>query len=110
MDLLNYAESIRNRNAGIAQSLDNADRKTPSWKQRALEYVRRYPRNEFMTENVRHYAYSRGLPHPPSERAWGGVMVAACKEGLIERVGFASVSNPNAHRTPATVWRRINAT
>ena len=79
MDLLNYAESIRNRNAGIAQSLDNAERKTPSWKQQALEYVRIYPRNEFMTENVRHYAYAHGLPHPPSERAWGGVMVAAKK-------------------------------
>jgi hypothetical protein len=106
MDLLNYAESIRNRNSGIAQALDNAELKTPTWKQQALEYVRTFPSNRFMTENVRHYAYCNGLPHPPSERAWGGVMVSACKEGLIERVGFASVSNPNAHMTPATVWGR----
>ena len=106
MNLFDYAESIHNRNAGIAQALDNAERKTPTWKDQALEYVRRFPGKEFMTEDVRQYAYRHGFPNPPSERAWGGVMVAACKEGLIERVGFAAVSNPNAHRTPATVWRK----
>ena len=110
MDLLNYAESIRNRNAGIAQALDNAERKTPSWKQQALEYVRTFPRSEFMTEDIRSFAYRHGFTHPPSERAWGGVMVAACKEGIIERVGYQAVKNPNAHCTPATVWGRINAT
>ena len=105
-NLLDYAESIRNRDAGIAQALDNAELKTPSWKQQALEYVRTFPGNRFMTENVRHYAYACGLPHPPSERAWGGVMVAACKEGIIARVGYQAVKNPNAHCTPATVWRK----
>ena len=110
MNLLDFAESVRNRNAGIAQALDNAELKTPSWKQQALEYVRRFPGSEFMTEDVRAFAYWHGLPCPPSERAWGGVMVVACKEGMIERAGYSAVKNPNAHATPATVWRRKNAT
>jgi len=59
-----------------------------------------------MTEDVR--ISSEGIIEiPPSNRAWGGVIVRAVKSGLIKRIGFQNVNNPKAHKTPATLWETI---
>ena len=57
-----------------------------------------------MTEDIR-LASEKKVPIPPSNRAWGGVVVRASKAGLITRAGFSNVKNAKAHSTPATVWR-----
>ena len=57
-----------------------------------------------MTEDVR-LASEKEIPMPPSNRAWGGIVVRASKAGLISRVGFSNVKNAKAHKTPATVWK-----
>ena len=58
----------------------------------------------FLCEEVRAYASGYGLPDPPSTRAWGGVVRLASKAGLITHAGYRKVSNPAAHRTPASLW------
>jgi len=61
---------------------------------------------EFMAEDVR--AASRGfIPDPPSNRAWGGVFVSAKNDNIITPIGYKMVSNPKAHRTPATLWKSL---
>lgn len=93
----------------MQRALDSANEKVPSWSDRAfaflLEFITR--NDEFLAEDVRNEA--KGIvPDPPSKRAWGGVIVRAKKEGYIVSIGFKQVSNPKAHRTPATLWKTKN--
>jgi hypothetical protein len=93
------------RDAGIKRAIDNANEKTEKWAYMAYTFLTVYVRSngEFMTEDVR-LASSEIVPQPPSNRAWGGVIVRAVKSGLIIRKGFRNVKNNKAHCTPASVW------
>ncbi len=94
------------RDEGIATAADHAEADCGGWQDMALRFLERYPKGEFMTEEIRDFAYSNGLPLPPHERAWGSVIVKAKKDGLITHAGFRAVRNPAAHKTPASVWRK----
>jgi len=99
------------RDAGMEQAANHANAQHDKWTDKALAFLRKYlgyTAEEFQTEDVR-MAGLNVLPEPPSKRAWGSVMVAAVKQGLIKKTGYAPVSNPRAHRTPATVWVRATA-
>jgi len=95
------------RDRGMKKAADNAEMKVPGWAAMALESVRKYPYKTFRAEEVRVWAYSEGLPRPPHGRAWGGVMATANRLGIVQRGGFQNVSNPKAHRTPATLWEKV---
>ena len=105
----NHGEILKNE--GMQMSLFNADKKINGWSASARvfleQYVGRFPEARFQTEDVRRWAYKRGLENPPSERAWGSVVSSAKKEGLIRFVGYESVENPLAHMTPAAVWEKV---
>lgn len=95
------------RDLGIKKALDNAN-KVFDWAELAYKFLLIYTKSnkEFMAEEVR--AASIGIvPEPPSNRAWGGVFVHASKSKLIKRIGYKQVTNPKAHRTPATLWEVI---
>lgn len=76
------------------------------WQEEALECVRNYPGQMFMTEDVRQWAHDQGLDYPSHSRAWGAVILEAKKIGLIVQRGFACVKNPKANHTPASVWAK----
>lgn len=93
------------RDLGIKQSLENAEDKFENWGLLAYSFLLLYIKENdtFMAEDVR--AASEGIiPDPPSKRAWGGIFVKAKKNKIIKSIGFSSVKNPKAHRTPATLW------
>lgn len=97
------------RDGGIKRSIDHAGN---TWALRAygflLEFIRPLPQDRrFMTEQVRAYAYERGLAAPPSERAWGAVTMKAVRNRVIISMGFAKVSNKKAHCANAAVWRKL---
>lgn len=96
------------RNDGMQLSLFNADDKVPEWSVQArwhLErFLRLYPDRKFQAEDLRAWAYQRGLPKPPNHRAWGAIISRAKRERLIQFVGYENVENPKAHATPAAVW------
>lgn len=94
------------RDEGMKRSSERAELIHDGWNEKAFHLLRRFPNAEFMAEDVRAYAEDKGLPKPPSARAWGAVIVRAKKEGIIRAIGFRSVKNPKAHRTPATLWRK----
>lgn len=94
------------RDFSVTSALEHAEEESPGWTEQALSYLSRYPEAEFMTEQVRGWAHSQGLPLPPNPRAWGGVITKARKLGKIRFVEYRNVSNPKAHSTPAAVWRR----
>lgn len=105
---LDIFQSQINRDKGIQKALDSAERLNDGWANQAFIFLRNYIKahNTFMTEDVRKAAEGI-VPSPPSERAWGGIIVRAKKERLIRRIGFQSVTNPKAHCTPAAVWGRV---
>jgi len=105
---LNLFTGQQLRDEGIKRATDSAERRHESWPEIAYQFLQGYIRRNrrFMTEQVRE-ASEGYVPEPPSTRAWGGVVVRAARRGLIRKVGFANVSNPTAHCTPATVWEVI---
>lgn len=106
---LDIFESQEKRDAGIAKSVNNANRKNEYWSLQAYYFLLQYIRthNEFMAEEVR--AASVGsVPQPPNNRAWGSVFVRAKRSGKIKWKDYKPVTNPKAHCTPATLWEVIN--
>jgi hypothetical protein len=107
---LDFTQAKVNRDNAIKVCTLSADSKTPGWSDRAFEFVKRYAlinRGQFMSEDIRKWAYSNGLERPENERAFGGVVVRASRAGIIKAVGYARTSNVLAHRTPATLWMAI---
>ena len=102
--MINDGSQLRDK--GIKKALDNADNTHDKWSEKAYKFLIKYIKSQynFMTEDVR-IASEKEIPLPPSNRAWGGIILRASRAGLITRVGFSSVKNVKAHRTPATVWR-----
>lgn len=107
---LDIFQSTVLRNEGIQQAVDHADDFAPDWSVKAYELLKKFLNNHvgpFMAEEVRSYAEMIQFPSPPSQRAWGGIIARAAREGLIEGRGYAPVRNVNAHRTPARVWVQV---
>lgn len=95
---------------GMGMAEDNANRTNGGWSDMAYEFMVRFIKarpGEFMGEDVRNASIGH-VPEPPSNRAWGSIMLRAARAGLIERVGFRSVANPKAHSAPCGVWRKKN--
>ena len=102
--MINNGTELRDK--GIKKALDNANNTHDKWSDKAYNFLLKYIKYqyEFMTEDVR-VASEKAIPKPPSNRAWGSVILRASRSGLINRVGFANVKNAKAHKTPASVWR-----
>jgi hypothetical protein len=94
------------RDIGIKQAEDHANQVHDKWSDQAykfaLDYLKFHP--AMMGEDIR--KVSEGfIPHPPSLRAWGSIIVRLRKEGLITQVGFNQVRNPKAHCANAACWK-----
>ena len=110
VDLFAYADTRELARAGMRQAVDHADAEQPNWSARAADILRRYAlvTPEFMAEDVRAYAHKvEHLPTPPEPRAWGAVVNAAVRNGIIARDRYALTKIPPAHATPRPVWRSL---
>lgn len=98
------------RDAGMQQALDHAQAVHEAWGEQAMAALRVYlaahPGKEFMTEDVRAYAYEvLSIPQPPHCRAWGSIIAKAARHRLIVRVGIGPVKTVSSHMANASVWR-----
>ena len=102
--MINNGSQLRDK--GIKKAVDNANDTHEKWSDKAYKFLVDYIKShqEFMTEDLR-LDSEKEIPKPPSNRAWGGIILRAVRAGLIHRVRFSSVKNVKAHRAPATVWR-----
>lgn len=103
--------SLNLRNSGINRAVEHADVTHDDWSTQAYSLFETYVRyisfqETFQIEDFRDWARGRRLPEPPSKRAFGFIPLKAARAGLIEKHGYAQVSNPKAHMANATVWRR----
>lgn len=92
------------REDGIRRSAAHADAVDPTWRAKAMGYVRLHAvvHATFLTEDVRGMAEADGLPKPPDGRAWGSVMQGAVRARIIRRVGYAPAHSSNG--SPKCVW------
>ena len=109
---LNILEAIRERDKGILQSLSNADAKIPDWSERAwkmfTEWLEGWPKGyKFQIEGFRKVAQIRGLPDPPTARAFGSLAVRAKREGLVKSNGQKPTTSKTAHRCYASEWIKV---
>ena len=90
------------RELGIERSSSSAKRASPTWWPGALAAVRAYASSHelFLAEDVRATDLA---PREVDKRAWGSVMRAACREGIVEHAGFAPANSSN--RGPKNLWR-----
>ena len=107
MNELDKEQTEVNRDTGIKLAVDNACEKECGWLDEAIKYIAKYPFDTFMTEELRIWSHTNGLPYPPNSRAWGGVVKVAKGKGLIRHIEYNNVRNPKAHGTPASVWEKI---
>lgn len=88
---------------------EHAEAVVPGWGDGALRLVAEYARKNrtFIIETVRLAAEADGYPMPPHRRAWGGVAIAAKREGIVESIGYEMSTSPDANPTPVTKWRSL---
>lgn len=55
----------------------------------------------FTAEHVR----DLGVGEPRSQAAWGALIRAYARRGMVERVGYRPASRPEAHARALAVWR-----
>lgn len=96
------------KQGGIQVAMDHANIRHEGWADDAhaalIKFLSLY-NVPFLCETFRAYAEEFcGLPHPPSSRAYGGVMLRAKHLGLIEHAGITQVKNPRAHMANASLW------
>jgi hypothetical protein len=97
--------------AGMAKAVAHAEADNPGWSGKAysalVSYVRRLtPGETFESMTVRKQAEANGLPQPPDARAWGGIIRAAKRAGLIAGAGVSQSSDPVQHSGYVTLWGR----
>jgi len=100
------------RDKGIKTAKYHADSVVPDWSEKAYETFKEWLRgwasgHKFLIEDFRLSANARGLPDPPSNRAFGFISVRAKKEGLIIFAGTKRVRNVKAHCANASCWQKV---
>lgn len=114
---LNILDAIREgqqlKEQGIKKALDHADVAFPSWTERAYSVLIDYlndpnSNSKFKAEDIRLWAKLKDkIEDPPSKRAWGGIILRAKYNGLIQSCGITNVVNPKAHRANCTLWQKV---
>lgn len=104
----------RQADAGASRAVAHAERVQADWQARATQMVARFagakaaynhPDHEpWLAEEARAYAEREGVPPPPDGRAWGAVMQACRRAGLIVPCGYAPAVSSNG--SPKTMWKR----
>ena len=76
--MINNGSQLRDK--GINQAINNANNKHNKWSNKAYKFLVNYIKShhEFMAEDVR-VASEEELPKPPSNRAWGGLIIRAVR-------------------------------
>lgn len=96
------------RDQGMERAATSAERASPGWLEGArvaLErYLQAHPGETFICEDVR--TWSEGLDlieTPPESRAWGNVIRAAARHGLIRKTGDYELAK-SSHLSPKPLW------
>ncbi len=96
------------RDQGIARAVGHADaeQSCPKWSIQAEAYaemmIGRRGYKPFLMEEIVAAAKRDGVPSPPDGRAWGHIIVALAKRGVVRKMGYASAATSNC--SPKVLW------
>lgn len=104
LDFDNRAGAALRRDLGVERTAARAERRLPGWLEIALGYLQAFAatRQRFMTEELRAWAIAEGCPAPPNPKAWGAVMQAGRRRGIIRSIGYAPAASSNL--SPKVLW------
>lgn len=92
---------------GINNAINSAVSVDADWYDNAYsimqEFINLNNDKKFMCEDVRDFAKDK-ITQPPTNRAWGAIILRAKKDKLIKPCGFNQVVNPKAHMANASMW------
>jgi hypothetical protein len=104
---MNAQAAIAERDAGMAQAQEHAEAVIPHWPEWAYLNLRQFLISNgggFTSEQAGDWCHDRGLPLPPTRRAWGAVYVRLAKEGAIVQCGIGRALR--RHNSICPLWRR----
>lgn len=84
-----------------------AEKMREGWSREAEGYLRSFAKahsEPFLAEEIPPWAYERRCPMPPDDRAWGAIVKAAAKDGIIEQTGLAAKNKLSGH---SSTWRPL---
>jgi hypothetical protein len=104
-----FRKIARRRDDGIQRALDHAEQENRNWRESALLLLETFLLERggipFLAEAFRVYAKrSKRVPDPPDARAWGAVMTAAKKSGMIVACGAERALTSNL--SFKVLWRK----
>lgn len=107
---MDHREAMIRRDDGIQRAIDGALSDDPLWADFAylgLVYFIGEHKAPFLTEQVREFCEAEKCVDPPANaRAWGSIMQAAMRNGLIEKIGYAPARSSNL--SPKVLWMAID--
>jgi hypothetical protein len=87
------------RDEGIDRAVSHAESEVPRWADVAFEFVKLYAiqhkGQRFIGRQIVLASKEYGLIQPPNDKAFGGPIMRAVREGVIRKVGFTQ--DPNRH-------------
>lgn len=89
------------RDIGIAQAIEHAERVSPEWKDRAYSALKQFCMTH---ERFTSYDFRKSglIVSPTTDKAFGAVFQRAAKAGLIANVGYEK--HPERHLSPTVLW------
>jgi len=99
------------RDEGIKQAIDHAEEENENWKEQAhtlfLAWLVMIPASKpFTCEDFREWASEQGLPEPPTNRAFGGIIRQYAHRKVIIKNGFTTHRAANCHVGNTQLWTR----
>jgi hypothetical protein len=98
------------RDQGIRAAVEHADaeQSSPKWSDQAEAYaemmIAKRGYKPFLMEEIVQAAIRDGIPEPPDRRAWGHVIRALAKRGVVRKMGFAEAATSNC--SPKVLWSK----
>jgi len=94
------------RDQGIKSAVEHADAVRPKWRVQAEAYteglIERRGFKPFLMEEIVAAAEVDGIPAPPDKRAWGHVIRALARRGVVRKIGYAPAKSSNL--SPKIQW------
>lgn len=104
MDLWDFGDAAADRDEALARVADNGN----DWLPGALALLPRVVAGREVTgEQMRDGLLAAGLPRPHHHNAWGALVMAAVRKGLIEKTGrWVPMAHRRSHARMTPTYRQ----
>lgn len=98
--------AIANGNAQMNNVSNANEKKNPGWFRAAVQCIVKFPKAEFLVEEIREWSYANGLLEPTSHKAWGAPANALGDSKFMKKCGSERSSHVNENAPTKLKWRK----